>query len=109
MEEINISTKNGNLFETNQENSFFDVVITKEDDIFCSLCIELNVASEGETLVEARKNLLEAVKDYIELSLEHETPLVRWVPFEDNPLLNSNENIIETFKIKVPMNLFEYA
>jgi len=109
MEEIKISAKNGNMSGTIQEGSYFDAVITKEDDIFCSLCIELNVASEGETQLEAKKNLLEAVKDYIELSLEHSTPLIRWVPFDDNPLLNSNDKIFEQFKIKVPMNLFEYA
>ncbi|HEY3251538.1 MAG TPA: hypothetical protein VGK25_10515 [Ignavibacteria bacterium] len=109
MEKINISITDENFLELNVGSSYLNAVITKEDEIYCSLCIELNIASEGETLNEAKENLLEAVKDYIELSVENKTPIIRLVPIEDNPLLNPGQNIVEVFRIKVNMNLSEYA
>ncbi len=108
MEKIEIEIEPNFEFNVSEERSFFDAVVTMEENIFCSLCIELNVASEGETLEESKKNLSEAVKDYLELSIINKLPFERWVPDEDNPILNKSE-IIDLFKIEVNMNLFEYA
>ncbi len=108
MEKIEIQWSSKSVLNSYEEHSFFDAVVTKEDNIYCSLCIELNIASEGETLDESKRNLTEAVKDYLELSLENNLPFERWVPDEDNPLLNGSE-IIDYSKIEVNMNLFEYA
>jgi predicted RNase H-like HicB family nuclease len=85
-----------------------ECVITQEDEIYCSLCIELNVASEGTTIAEAKQNLLEAVKDYIDLALNNHIQISRPVPLEDNPFLNGDE-IIEKFMIPLNMNIMEYA
>lgn len=108
MENIEISITHVPGFNFSEEHSFFDAVVTKEDNIFCSLCIELNVASEGESIEESKMNLLEAVKDYLELSILNDLPFERWVPDEDNPILNKSV-IVDLFKIEVNMNLFEYA
>ncbi len=45
-------------------------VIHKEDDVYVALCPELDIASQGATLEEARANLVEAV----ELFFESATP-----------------------------------
>ncbi len=108
MEKIEINIPVNYNFNIKEEHSFFDAVVTMEENIFCSLCIELNVASEGVSLEESKKNLLEAVKDYLELSIISKLPFERWVPDEDNPILKKSE-IIDYFKIEVNMNLFEYA
>ncbi len=45
----------------------FTAIIEKEDDMYVSLCPELDVASQGDTVEEAKTNLQEA----IELFFEH--------------------------------------
>jgi len=90
-------------------NLKFEAVITKEDDIFCSLCIDLNVASEGETIEEAKKNLIEAVNDYIEIAIENNLPIIRKVSGENNPLLATSEEVIEKFNIKTDLRVETYV
>ena len=45
----------------------FTAIIERENDAFVALCPELDVASQGDTVEEAKNNLQEA----IELLLEH--------------------------------------
>ncbi len=45
----------------------FTAIIEKEDDTYVALCPELDVASQGATVEEAKNNLQEA----IELLIEH--------------------------------------
>ena len=45
----------------------FTAIIEKEDNMYVALCPEVDVASQGNTIEEARNNLQEA----IELFLEH--------------------------------------
>ncbi|MGB7533324.1 MAG: hypothetical protein WA977_10195 [Halobacteriota archaeon] len=44
----------------------FHGVIEKEEDVYCALCLELDVATEADTLEGAKKNLREAVEGYVE-------------------------------------------
>ena len=44
----------------------FNVVILKENEIYSSLCPELDIASSGKTIDEARENLKEAIELYLE-------------------------------------------
>jgi predicted RNase H-like HicB family nuclease len=46
------------------------VLIEKEGELFSALCLELNVASQGKTLEEAKRNIREAVELYIEDVIE---------------------------------------
>lgn len=48
----------------------FTAIIERETDGFVALCPELDVASQGDSVEEARNNLVEA----IELFLEHASP-----------------------------------
>jgi predicted RNase H-like HicB family nuclease len=47
-------------------NLVFNSEIFKEEDVYISLCPELNVSSFGETIEEARESLIEAVEAFIE-------------------------------------------
>ena len=47
-------------------------IIRREDDGYVSLCPELGVASQGETVDEARVNLEEAVAGFLEVASEEE-------------------------------------
>jgi predicted RNase H-like HicB family nuclease len=46
----------------------FTAIIEREDDGFVALCPELDVASQGETIEEARRNLQEAVELFLEVA-----------------------------------------
>jgi predicted RNase H-like HicB family nuclease len=48
-------------------NRNFTAIIEREGDGYVSLCPELDIASQGETVEEARRNLTEA----LELFFEH--------------------------------------
>ncbi len=47
-------------------------IIHKEDDIYVSLCPELDIASQGENIEEAKSNLKEAVELFFECASEEE-------------------------------------
>ena len=44
----------------------FHGIIEKDGDVYCALCLELDIATESDTLEGAKKNLREAVEGYIE-------------------------------------------
>lgn len=47
-------------------------IFTREDGGFVALCPEIDVASQGETVEEAKKNLTEAVELFFECASEAE-------------------------------------
>lgn len=47
-------------------NHTFTVLIQKEDDGFVALCPELDIASQGDSIPQARENLKEAVELFFE-------------------------------------------
>ncbi len=47
------------------------VVIKKESGKYSSWCPELDVASQGDTVEEARKNLKEAVESHVETMIKN--------------------------------------
>jgi len=55
-----------------KRNLEFTAVIEKEDDIYVSLCPELDIASQGETPEEAKANLIEALELFFEAASENE-------------------------------------
>ncbi|MGC5333613.1 type II toxin-antitoxin system HicB family antitoxin [Micromonospora sp. DT62] len=57
----------------------FTAAVHREDDWYVARCLELDVASQGETLDDAMANLREAVEVYLEEASEpsiEATPLV---------------------------------
>lgn len=47
-------------------------IIEREGDGYVSLCPELDIASQGETIEEARTNLIEALELFFESASSHE-------------------------------------
>ncbi len=47
-------------------NRTFTAVIQKEDNMYVALCPELDIASQGETIQDARNNLREAIELFLE-------------------------------------------
>ncbi|MEK9137168.1 MAG: type II toxin-antitoxin system HicB family antitoxin [Bacteroidota bacterium] len=50
----------------------FTAIIEREEDQYVALCPELDVASQGDTVEEARKNLKEALELFFETASEEE-------------------------------------
>ncbi|HMQ78173.1 MAG TPA: hypothetical protein PKE39_07730 [Ignavibacteria bacterium] len=80
-------------------NFVLESVIVKEDDGYYSLCLDVDVASQGDTIEEAKSMLIEAVEGYIEVSVDMGLPFLRPVPDHANPEIIEPENIMERFTI----------
>ena len=44
----------------------FTAIIEREDDLYVALCPELDIASQGETVEQARINLIESLELFFE-------------------------------------------
>jgi predicted RNase H-like HicB family nuclease len=53
-------------------NRNFTAIIEREGEGYVSLCPELDIASQGETVEEARRNLAEALELFFEHASETE-------------------------------------
>jgi len=86
----------------NGQNRFdFVGALYKEGKWFVSLCLDVDVASQGRTAREARRMLAEAVALYLEGCFESNIPHLRPVPKEDDPRLNRPANFVGLFPLKV--------
>lgn len=65
----------------------FTGALTRERKGYSSLCLELDVASQGDSLQEAKDALLQAVSLYLETAFENNLPYLRPVPPEHNLLV----------------------
>ena len=75
--------------------------IFKEGRCFVSLCLDLDVASQGKTVREAKKMLAEAVTLYLEGCFESNLPYLRPVPRDEDPRFSPTANFVETFPVRV--------
>ena len=46
----------------------FSAIIEEEDDGFVALCPQLDIASQGDTVQEAKSNLTEAIELFLEVA-----------------------------------------
>ena len=69
----------------------FHILIEKEGGLYSALCLELDVASQGETIEEAKRNIREAVELYLESVVEageedefipRPAPSEEWIKYE---------------------------
>ncbi len=51
-----------------KRQQLFTAIIEREDDMYVAICPELDVASQGETVEEARDNLIEAIELFLEVA-----------------------------------------
>jgi predicted RNase H-like HicB family nuclease len=87
----------------------FTAIIWKEENGFSALCPEMDIASQGNTIGEARKNLLEAAALYLEGSFEDGLPYMRPVPTEEDPRNLLPAEALEIFKFKVDVSIKAYV
>lgn len=94
----------------NHPNHFeFTGAIFKEGRQFVSLCLEVDVASQGHTVREAKSMLAEAVGLYLETCFESNTPYLRPVPKEEDPRLTPPKNLVAIFPLKVDFSVHAFA
>ncbi|MBI4312532.1 MAG: type II toxin-antitoxin system HicB family antitoxin [Chloroflexi bacterium] len=79
----------------------FTGLILRDGDSYGALCIELDVASQGATVGEAKGMLLEAVSLYLESAIESNVPYLRPVPPQEDPRLAPSQQVVEVFPLKV--------
>lgn len=86
----------------NKERQFeFTAAIFKEGRVYVSLCLDLDVASQGRTLREAKTKLAEAVSLYLEGCFENNLPYLRPVPRQEDPRFTLSRDFVETFPLKI--------
>ena len=93
----------------NQSKFIFAGVIIKENKRYTGICLELDVATEGETVEETKTNLLEAVTVYLETAIESNLPVLRPIPAEEDPVNVAPDNVVEKFPLKVDVKIHTYA
>jgi len=94
----------------NDERHFeFTGAIFKEVRWFVSLCLDLDVASQGRTVHEAKKMLAEAVTLYLEGCFESNLPYLRPVPRDEDPRFNLIKGFLQTFPLKVDFKVHAVA
>ncbi len=87
----------------------FTGIVWKENKEYSALCPELDVASQGKTSAEARKNLLEAATLHLEGSFEDGLPYLRPVPSSEDPRNEFPAESLKVFKFKVDVAIKAYA
>ena len=92
------------------QNHFdFTGAVFRDGRHFVSLCLELDVASQGRSLREAKAMLAEAVTLYIETCFEDGVPYLRPVPREEDPRIQRPPNLLEMFSLKVDFQVHAVA
>ena len=87
----------------------FTGIIWKEQAEYSALCPELDVASQGKTIAEARKRLLEAAMLHLEGSFEDGLPYLRPVPASEDPRNSLPAESLKILKFKVGVAIKAYA
>jgi predicted RNase H-like HicB family nuclease len=92
------------------QNHFeFTGALYREGRYFVSLCLELDVASQGRSAKEARRMLAEAVTLYLETCFEDGVPYLRPVPREEDPRISRPANLMALFPLKVEFEVHAVA
>jgi len=95
--------------KTNENHFEFTGAIFKEGKWYVSLCLELDVASQGRTIREAKKMLAEAVELHLETCIENNLPHLRPVPKEEDPRFSPRDDLVETFNFRVSFRVHAMA
>lgn len=93
----------------NHNHFEFTGAIFREGKYLVSLCLDLDVASQGRTARQAKKMLAEAVTLYLETCFENGIPYLRPIPKEEDPRIRAPENLLEIFPLKVDFKVYAFA
>ncbi len=91
------------------DNFTFNSLILKEGKSFTALCLDLDVASQGNTIQEAKEALVEATALYVESAIESNLPIIRPVSPEEDPRHLAPKDVVETFSLKVNIAVSAHA
>jgi predicted RNase H-like HicB family nuclease len=92
------------------KNGFtFTGVIVKQGKSYSSLCLELDVASQGDTIRAAKDALVEAAALYLESAIDSNLPYLRPVPPDEDPRRATPKLVVQTFPLKVNIAVRAYA
>ena len=92
------------------ENGFvFNGIVLQEESGYTSLCLDLDVASQGISVQQAKEALLEAVALYLETALENNLPWLRPVPPLEDPRIVDAEHVVDEFPLNVSVTIRAYA
>lgn len=84
----------------------FTAIIEKEEDGYVSLCPELDIASQGDTVEDAKNNLTEAIELFLEIAdpseinqrLEKETLVTQLGKSVGKPMGLSGKEVCKVFE-----------
>lgn len=87
----------------------FTGLIVREGEEYYALCPELDVASQGATIREAKAMLQEAVSAYLAACFESNLPYLRPVPENHDPRRTESDNVVSTFRMRVDLAVKVHA
>jgi predicted RNase H-like HicB family nuclease len=87
----------------------FTGIIWKDENGFSALCPELDIASQGNTALEARQMLLEAASLHLEGTFEDGLPYLRPVPPGEDPRSTMPADVLEVIRFKVDVAVRAHA
>lgn len=87
----------------------FGCVLIRQPKGYTALCLDLDVASEGETPAKAKRMLQEAVELHLDAAFENNLPYLRPVPPENDPRRTAADSIVETFTLRADLSVQVHA
>jgi len=87
----------------------FTGILIKENGDYSGICPELDLATQGSTLAQAKQMLVEAATLHIQGSIEDGLPYMRPIPAEQDPRVETPESVVEIFRLRVDVNIHVYA
>lgn len=87
----------------------FTGLVIREGKGYYSLCLELDVASQGRSIAEAKSMLREAVTGYLEACFESNLPYLRPVHETDDPRRTEPDSVASTFRMRVDLAVRVHA
>ena len=81
----------------------FTGLVVREDNGYYSLCPELDVASQGKTIANAKAMLREAVSGYLGACIESNLPFLRPTPPDDDPRRMEPDSVVATLRMRVDL------
>jgi len=92
------------------QNEFvFTGLVLRQPKGYTALCPEIDVASEGRTIREAKQHLSEAVVLYLETAFENNLPHLRPVPPAEDPRRKSPRKVAQEFRVRITFGVKVHA
>jgi predicted RNase H-like HicB family nuclease len=86
------------------KNFIFNILIEKSGDVYTALCLDLDIASEGKTIKEAKQNIQDAINLYIQTVIKkgwendfipRPAPIKEWQKFLRARAINIQDGLVK--------------